>query len=70
MIYFIVILTKIWDFCQLYMDDSRWVKTLHRKMVKNGGGIAVFIFPVWVVDFFCDIQNNTSDYTKRGNIYA
>ena len=39
-------------------------------MVKNGGGIAVFIFPVWVVDFFCDIQNNTSDYTKRGNVYA
>ena len=32
--------------------------------------VAVFIFPVWVVDFFCDIQNNTSDYTKRGNIYA
>ena len=30
----------------------------------------VFIFPVWVVDFFCDIQNNTGDYTKKGNIYA
>ena len=27
-------------------------------------------FPVWVVDFFCDIQNNTGDYTKRGNVYA
>lgn len=70
MIYFIVILTKIWDFYKLDMGDLRVVKTLYRKMVKNGGGIVVFIFPVWVVDFFYDIQNNTSDYTKRGNIYA
>ena len=70
MIYFIVILTKIWDFYKLDMGDLKVVKTLYRKMVKNGGSIAVFIFPVWVVDFFCDIQNNTGDYTKRGNVYA
>ena len=55
------------DFMQIVLHILDITLDIENWCAGESGGV---YFPVWVVDFFCDIQNNTGDYTKRGNVYA